>query len=92
MSQNEKGGPIRSVYSMSDMPIGTSVPYLPIAYPRERLPPRLLGISEKTNRQGPAQTFEDDDDGVVHGVIPLDTDVVPDVVPVYQTLPLNRYS
>ena len=82
MSQNEKGGPIRSVYSMSDMPIGTSVPYLPVARTRERLPPRLLGSADKTGRQGPAQTFAEDDDSVVHGATVLGTSM--DVVPVTQ--------
>ena len=82
MSQNERGGPIRSVYAMSDMPIGTSVPYLPVARTRERMPPRLLGSAEKTGRQGPAQTFEEDDDGIIPWAIVLGASM--DVVPVTQ--------
>ena len=82
MSQNERGGPIRSVYAISDMPIGTSVPYLPVARIRERLPPRLLGSAEKTGRQGPAQTFEEDDDGIIPWAIVLGASM--DVVPVTQ--------
>ena len=70
------------MYSMSDMPIGTSVPYLPVARTRERLPPRLLGSADKTGRQGPAQTFEEDDDGIIPWAIVLGASM--DVVPVTQ--------